>query len=112
MFGFPAFLQSFGVPSRTVAGRLEIPPAWQMGLLNGSRSAQIVGLVLSGYVTERFGYKRVIFVALVFMSGFIAIETFATNLEMVLAGELLLGVPCGSESRRRLRSHGHARSAH
>ena len=52
----------------------------------------ILGLQITGPVAERFGYRLTMLVALVALTGFLFIQFFAVNIQMLLAGYLLLGV--------------------
>lgn len=52
----------------------------------------IIGLQITGWASERFGYRITMLVALIALTGFLFIQFFAVNLGMLLAGYLLLGV--------------------
>ena len=49
------------------------------------------------WAAERFGYRKVMCGALIATIGFIFLFFFATNLEMLLAAEILCGIPWGSK---------------
>lgn len=73
----------------------EIPASWQSALVVGPTVGQILGVLISGWLVERFGYKKTFMASLVALSGFIFIVYFATSLAMFLAGLLLCGLPWG-----------------
>lgn len=68
---------------------------WQAGLTNGASCGEIIGLFINGYVSERFGYRRTVIACLVLIAGFIAIFFTAPNVNALLAGEILAGIPWG-----------------
>lgn len=50
-------------------------------------------LMANGWLTDKFGYRKTMMGALVLMCAFIFITFFAHNIGMLLAGELLCGMP-------------------
>jgi SP family general alpha glucoside:H+ symporter-like MFS transporter len=88
----PAFQLHFG--NRIAAdGTHQISAPWQAGLSNGAAVGEIIGLMLAGWICDRFGYKKTLSGALVFLIGAIFICFFAVNLPMLFAGEVLCGLP-------------------
>lgn len=55
----------------------------------------VIGGFLNGWASARWGYKTVIQIALVFMTGFIFISFFAVRVEMLLVGQMLCGLTWG-----------------
>jgi SP family general alpha glucoside:H+ symporter-like MFS transporter len=55
----------------------------------------LFGLALNGWASERFGYKKTMIVSMAFMIATIFIPFFAPNIETLLAGAFLQGVPWG-----------------
>ncbi|PWN51709.1 putative maltose permease [Violaceomyces palustris] len=92
-FAMPAFTKRYGVCNG--AGECQIPAPWMSGLNNGALVGEILGLQLTGVFSEKYGYKRTMLVALVFMTGFIFIPFFAQNLVTLLIGQILQGIPWG-----------------
>ncbi|KAK7952538.1 MFS transporter- SP family- general alpha glucoside:H+ symporter [Apiospora aurea] len=97
-YAYPAFQRKFGNlykidPDGTK--HYEVPAAWQTALSAGAQIGQIMGLCLSGMAAQRFGYKRTLITALLFVSVFIFIPFFAPSLEVLLVGEVLQGIPWG-----------------
>ncbi|KAF4333105.1 major facilitator superfamily transporter SP family general alpha glucoside:H+ symporter [Fusarium beomiforme] len=76
-------------------GGYSISAAWQSGLTNGASVGEILGLYASGWLADRFGYKKVLASALVMMTAFIFIQFFSVSLSMLLVGEILCGLPWG-----------------
>ncbi|EJU01382.1 maltose permease [Dacryopinax primogenitus] len=89
------FLRRFGVPAPGTENGYVIPAEWQSGLSNGSSAGGIIGLFINGWAAERFGAKKVMFTALVALTGFVFIMTFASSLTMLVVGEVLCGIPWG-----------------
>lgn len=93
LFGFPSFKNKFGFLQPD--GSHELTAAWQTGLANGVLVGQIIGLFVNGIVADRYGYRRVMGGALLLVTAFIFIPFFANNVQTLLAGEILLGIPFG-----------------
>lgn len=56
---------------------------------------QIIGLYLNGWVSDAIGYKRSMVVSQILMISLIFIVFFAKNIQMILAGQILMGLPWG-----------------
>jgi SP family general alpha glucoside:H+ symporter-like MFS transporter len=54
-----------------------------------------LGLALCGLISERLGYRRTMMLALLSLIGLIFILFFAPNVQVLLAGEILCGIPWG-----------------
>lgn len=107
------FLKRFGVPTDQTEVGYAIPPAWQSGLSNGSSAGGILGLLVSlfhrlispgpladqgkvnGWAADKYGPKIVMMVSIVALTGFIFIMVFANSLPMLVAGQVLCGIPWG-----------------
>lgn len=76
-------------------GAYSLTAAWQDGLSNGAGVGEILGLYVSGWLADRYGYKRVIGAALIMIIGFIFINFFAVSLPMLQVGVILCGIPWG-----------------
>jgi hypothetical protein len=74
-----------------------VPAPWQTGLSCAVQVGNILGLQITGPLSERLGYRLTMLIALVCLTGFLFIQFFAVNVKMLLAGYLLLGVSriCG-----------------
>lgn len=93
-FAFPPFTERYGVPNKTGDG-YQIPAPWQAALGNGARIGEILGLLLNGWLCERYGFRKTMLGSLVLLMGLIFIQFFAQNIEMLFVGALLLGFPWG-----------------
>ena len=94
----PVFRQKYQCPDQPLdkpGGVCEIPASWQSALVVGPTVGQMIGVLLSGWLVERFGYKKTFMASLVALSGFIFIVFFAQSLAMFLVGLLLCGLPWG-----------------
>lgn len=89
LFAQPAFSRAFG--TRQPNGKYQISASWQSGLNNGSNVGQLIGLIIAGYVVERFGFRRTMMGALVVVPCLIFIQFFATGLPQLEVGQILLG---------------------
>ncbi|KAJ5483805.1 hypothetical protein N7530_003051 [Penicillium desertorum] len=95
----PVFRRTFGVPTNpnflSDERKYEISPMWQAGLINAAYAGQILGLMLNGLLTDRFGYHRVMVGSLICLSLFLFLTVFAINIGMLLASQVLCGFPWG-----------------
>ena len=92
----PVFRQRFQCPDASLDGKVcEIPASWQSAIVIGPTVGQMAGVLLSGWLVERFGYKRTFMASLVALSAFIFIVFFAGSLTIFLVGLLLCGLPWG-----------------
>ncbi|KAM5388014.1 hypothetical protein ACJA88_001274 [Fusarium oxysporum] len=87
-FAFPQFAQHYG--ERQPDGSYQVLTSWQPALTNGALVGQIIGLAISGWIVERWGYR------LVAMIAFIFIPFFSISIGMLVTGEVLCGLPWGA----------------
>lgn len=96
-YAFPVFRRSYGVPLNPHAPPAQrdyqISPAWQAGLTNAAVVGEIFGLMLNGFLTDRFGYHRTMVGTLLWMSAFVFLAFFAVDIKMLLAAQILCGLP-------------------
>lgn len=78
-----------------VGNKYEIPARWQTALSAGAQIGQIIGLSIAGMFVQRLGYKMTMKVALLLMIVFICVPVFAPNIETLMVGEILQGIPWG-----------------
>ncbi|KAK4902575.1 hypothetical protein LTR27_000512 [Elasticomyces elasticus] len=93
-YAFPQFNQKYGVYD-AVSETYQVPARWQAGLSNGANVGEMIGLMLNGWVSERFGYRYTMIVCLMCVAGFTAIFFTAQNVQALLAAEILCGIPWG-----------------
>lgn len=90
-FAYPTFQQRFG--ERLANGTYSIPAEWQTLLGLSPTVGIIIGIFLNGFLIDRFGHRKVCLVSLVLLTGFFGLTVGATSKEMLLASQLLCGVP-------------------
>jgi SP family general alpha glucoside:H+ symporter-like MFS transporter len=93
LFGHPAFNRHFG--SLQSNGKYVIPSNWQSGIAGANQVGSIIGLLINGWLQSRYGSRMVYMGAMVLMAAAIFILFFAVNLPMLLAGNVLCGIPWG-----------------
>ncbi|ORY59754.1 general substrate transporter [Pseudomassariella vexata] len=95
LYNSQVFNKKFGAFNEST-GKYAISAAWQSGLSNGARAGEILGLIIAGWCSDRYGHKLTTIASLVLMIGFIAVLFFAPRIEVLLAGEVLCGIPWGA----------------
>ncbi|KAK6365492.1 hypothetical protein LTS17_011211 [Exophiala oligosperma] len=95
LYASPEFNKKYGTYS-VDKEKWQISAAWQSGLSNGARAGEIFGLIIAGWVSDRYGYKMTTIGSLIFMICFIFILVFAPNLKVLVVGEILCGMPWGA----------------
>ncbi|KAL7788953.1 general substrate transporter [Trichoderma ceciliae] len=93
LFAQPTFQQKFG--QEVKPGSFQITAPWQTGLSNGSTVGQLLGLLLAGYVSEKFGFRKTMLAGLMIVIGFIFITFFTPGLVVLEIGQILFGIPLG-----------------
>lgn len=93
-YGQPQFQEHYGKYDAT-KGKYYIPASWQSGLTNGALCGQIIGLLFNAWASQRFGYRRTMAGAMIWMACAIFPLFFAPNLPVLIAGEILCGFSWG-----------------
>ncbi|KAF2653590.1 Sugar/inositol transporter [Lophiostoma macrostomum CBS 122681] len=93
LYASPPFKQKYG--QRQPNGSYELTAAWQAGLSNGASVGSILGLWVAGYIADRVGYRKTLIGALGCVVAFVLVAFFASRIEVLLVGEILLGFPWG-----------------
>ena len=93
-FAYPSFAETFGNWDPTTKS-YQVSGPWQAGLSNGANCGIIIGGFLNGYLSARYGYKKVILASLFFMNWLIFIPFFAQSAQVLLAGQILCGLTWG-----------------
>lgn len=91
LYASPVFNRKFG-EFDPESGKYVVSAAWQSGLSNGARAGEILGLILAGWASDRFGYKMTTIGSLVLMIAFIFVLFFAPNVKVLVVGEVLCGM--------------------
>lgn len=90
-----SFQEKFGdQPGPNGVGRV-ISADWQTKIQNAGLAGQILGLIINGWVSDMFGYRKTMLAAQFWMVAGIFIPFFAQNLQTLLAGNIVLGLPWG-----------------
>lgn len=92
-FGYPSFIQKYGSYYPGIGMQLSGP--WQVGLNNAAQIGPIIGAFANGYLSQQFGFRRVLLVALVGMTGTIFISFFSPTIEVLLVGLIFCGICWG-----------------
>lgn len=69
---------------------------WQIGLGQATAVGTIIGAFANGYFTEKFGYRKFLLANLVALTGFLFVMFFAPNVQVLLVGKILCGIPWGA----------------
>ncbi|KAK0634246.1 general substrate transporter [Bombardia bombarda] len=95
LYASPVFNQKYG-ELNPATGKYVVSAAWQSGLSNGARAGEIIGLIIAGWTADRYGYKPTTMGALVFLMGCIFVLFFAPNVQVLVLGSVLCGLPWGA----------------
>lgn len=93
LYGFQKFNEKFGKIQPD--GTYQISAPWQAGLSNGAQVGEIIGLFINGFVSERIGYRYTVMACLFLIACFTTIFFTAQNVQTLLVGEILAGIPWG-----------------
>ena len=93
-YAYPTFQQKFG--DMISPGVFSVPAQWQTALSLGGSIGIILGIYLNGFLVDRFGHRTIILGSLVVLTGFIGIVFAAESRGMLLAGQILSGLPWGT----------------
>lgn len=92
-YAFDQFNRKYG--EQLPDGTWQVPAAWQAGLSNGATVGEIIGLLINGWFSERFGYRYTVMTCLVLIIAFTAIFFTAQNVATLQVAEILCGIPWG-----------------
>ncbi|KAJ0136146.1 Maltose permease MAL31 [Colletotrichum tanaceti] len=96
LYSSPVFNRKYGAWSEARGGRHVVSAAWQSALSNGARAGEVVGLLVAGWTADRYGYRATTMGFLVLMIAFIFVLFFAPNVQILVLGEVLCGIPWGA----------------
>lgn len=91
---YPAFQRKYGTWTGEEDG-WQISASWQNALNVTGAFGTIIGALLNGFLTAKYGHRKVIILGLAALSGFIFIVFFAPNTPVLLAGQFLCSIPWG-----------------
>jgi SP family general alpha glucoside:H+ symporter-like MFS transporter len=89
-YAFPQFNRKYG--EQLSNGEWEVTAPWQAGLSNGANVGELIGLLINGWVSERFGYRWTVIVCLMLINAWTALFFTAQNVQTLLAAEILCGI--------------------
>ncbi|KAL1890874.1 hypothetical protein Sste5346_008015 [Sporothrix stenoceras] len=92
-YAFDQFNRKYG--TQLPNGDYQVSAAWQSGLSNGANCGELIGLLLNGWISERFGYRYTVIGCLVLVTAWISIFFTAKNTAALLVAEILCGIPWG-----------------
>ncbi|RDW90775.1 putative MFS alpha-glucoside transporter [Aspergillus mulundensis] len=92
-YAFEQFNRKYGELGAN--GEYQVPARWQSGLSNGAYVGEIIGLLLNGWASEKFGYRYTVMACLILITAWTAIFFTAPNVQALLAAEILAGIPWG-----------------
>ncbi|CEL01397.1 Putative Alpha-glucoside permease [Aspergillus calidoustus] len=92
-YAFDQFNRKYGEISTD--GSYQVPARWQAGLSNGAYVGEIIGLLINGWASEKFGYRYTVMTCLILITAWTAIFFTAPNVQALLAAEILAGIPWG-----------------
>lgn len=92
-YAFDQFNRKYGV--QLADGTYQVTAAWQAGLSNGANVGELIGLLINGFVSERFGYRWTVIICLGLIACWTSLFFTAQNVQTLLAAEILCGIPWG-----------------
>lgn len=92
-FAYPSFQKKYG--HEVSPGSYQLSGSDQSILGCASSIGIILSLLINGWMVEKYGHRKVVFVCLCFMTGTIFITVFAKNVGMLIAGQILNGFAWG-----------------
>ena len=93
-YGYPEFRLKYGEYLNEESG-YQVSPVWQTRFNCLAAAANIIGALLNGWATAKWGHRKVLMASLVWLSAFVFIVFFAPSIEVMLAGWTLCNVPWG-----------------
>lgn len=93
-YGYPRFREKYGEYLDEENG-YQISSTWQQRFNCLAAVANIVGAVMNGWATAKWGHRKVLIASLAWLSAFIFVVFFAPNVEIMLVGQTLCNVPWG-----------------
>lgn len=90
----PAFLNEFGELDES-KGEYYLTYSWQSALQMGGPVGAFIGVFLAGPITSWIGYRWTTIGGLMLLNAFIFVFYFGNSLGVMLASQLLEGIPWG-----------------
>ncbi|KAM0714810.1 hypothetical protein Q7P37_009274 [Cladosporium fusiforme] len=93
-YGYPMFREKYGEYLNEESG-YQISSTWQQRFNCLAALANIVGALMNGWATARWGHRKVLIASLFWLSAFIFVVFFAPNIQVLLVGQTLCNIPWG-----------------
>lgn len=93
-YAYPTFAQKYGRWEPSL-NEYVVPSNWQVTLSDVGNIGNVVGLLIMGTLTERFGHRLVIMGGLILMAGLTFMTFFAPNVKVLAAAVAIGGIPTG-----------------
>lgn len=93
LYAQQTFNKRFGEPAGD--GTYQVPARWQTALTVTGNIGNILGVFIDGYMTNYLGHRRLVLVALVWLTAFIFMNFFAQSLAVIMVGRMLMSIPFG-----------------
>jgi SP family general alpha glucoside:H+ symporter-like MFS transporter len=95
LFGQQAFKKRYGNYYENIQD-YQISGPWQVGLSNATTIGAIIGAFGNGWLTHKYGYRKVLAGCMVAVICFIFVPFFAPSIQVLLVGQILCGIPWGA----------------
>ncbi|KAG8159711.1 hypothetical protein KVR01_010348 [Diaporthe batatas] len=89
LYASPQFNMKYGVWNDST-GEYAVPAPWQSALSNGARAGEVIGLLVNGIASDRFGYRKTMIASLMAMIACVFTIFFAPNIQILVLGEVAL----------------------
>lgn len=93
-YGYPRFREKYGAYLDKDNG-YQISANWQQRFNCLGALANIIGAMLNGWATSRWGHRVVLISGLFWLTAFIFLVFFAPTIEVLLVGQFLCNIPWG-----------------
>lgn len=93
-YGYPRFREKYGEYLDEENG-WQVSAEWQTRIQCLGAFANIIGALLNGWATAKWGHRKVLMAGLVWLSAFIFVVFFAQSIEIMLLGQFLCNIPWG-----------------
>lgn len=93
-YGYPSFREKYGAWLDEDNG-YQISANWQQRFNCLGAFANIIGAMMNGWATAKWGHRKVLMASLFWLTAFIFVVFFAPNIEVLLVGQFLCNIPWG-----------------
>ncbi|RSL61739.1 hypothetical protein CEP54_006101 [Fusarium duplospermum] len=93
-YAYPSFRKKYGAWLDEDNG-YQISANWQQRFNCLGAFANIIGAMMNGWATAKWGHRKVLMASLFWLTAFIFVVFFAPNIEVLLVGQFLCNIPWG-----------------